>query len=107
MQMIYETFELDVPANSELIMDAITAREGAIPSLASVGRSLESNTDFLMYVNDSMVVDIPYNFDMGFGSFLPFYYDLKLNDVVRVGFRNRSGSLLTLKSTIQYYYPKP
>ncbi|MBA7487189.1 hypothetical protein ES707_22751 [subsurface metagenome] len=105
MRIFYESFEIEVPANSELVMETITGREGALPYVTAVGRDLPTDTDFLLFVNDMMVIDVPYTMKMGFDNFLPFYYQLDLSDVVKAGFRNRTDTPNTMRFTLQYYYP--
>jgi len=105
MQTLYQTWELTVPANSEVLTEALVATVGALPEIASIGRTATSNTSFLFYVNDSLVAEIPAELDIGFGSFFPLYYGLKDNDVTRGGFRNKTAGPLTLLFTIQYSYP--
>ena len=105
MRNYYDTFEIEVPATSELTVETITGREGALPYITSVGREIPADTDFLLYVNDTLVIDIPQSLKMGFDNFIPFYYQLALNDVVKAGFRNRSVTPNTLRFTLQYFYP--
>ena len=105
MKNFYDTYQIEVPANSELTTETIIGREGALPYITSVGRDLDADTDFLLYVNDTLVVDIPWSFKMGFDNFIPFYYQLALNDVVKAGFRNRSVTPNTVRFTLQYFYP--
>lgn len=106
MRNFYETFKLTVPANGELLMPAITGRPGALPFITALGRSTDTTSDFLFFVGDSLVVDIPNTFSMGFGSFMPFFFQLKEDDVTRGGFRNRTASAEDFYFTIQYYYPE-
>ena len=74
MRVFYESFEIVVPANSELVMETITGREGALPYVTAVGRDLDADTDLLVYVNDMLVIDIPYTMKMGlFSLFLLLY----------------------------------
>lgn len=105
MRVFYESFEIEVPENSELVMETITGREGALPYITAAGRDLDTDTDFLLFVNDMLVIDVPETMKMGFDNFLPFYYQLALSDVVKAGFRNRSGTPNTMRFTLQYYYP--
>lgn len=106
MRNHYETFKLTVPAYSELLMPAITGRPGALPFITCLGRSTDTVSDFLFFVGDSQVVDIPNHFSMGFGSFLPFFFLLREDDVTRGGFRNKTDTPEDFYFTIQYYYPE-
>lgn len=105
MRVFYESFEIVVPGNSELVMETITGREGALPYVTAVGRDLDTETDLLVYVNDMLVIDVPDTMKMGFDNFLPFYYQLLVNDVLKGGFRNRTGTPNTMRFTFQYFYP--
>lgn len=106
MRNFYETFKINVPPNSVLLMPSITSRPGALPFLTCIGRSTDTVSDFLFYVNDAQVIDIPNHFTMGYGDFLPFFHQMKGNDVTRGGFRNRTGSAEDFYFTIQYFYPE-
>ncbi|GAH93157.1 unnamed protein product, partial [marine sediment metagenome] len=66
MRIFYESFEIEVPANSELVMETITGREGALPYVTAVGRDLPDDNDFLLFVNDMLVIDVPPTMKMGF-----------------------------------------
>ena len=106
MQVFYESFEIEVAAYSELVMETITGRAGALPYITAVGRDLDVDNDFLLFVNDMLVIDVPPTMKMGFDNFLPFYYQLAIADVVKAGFRNRSATPNTMRFTLQYYYPE-
>lgn len=106
MRTLYETFKLTIPAYTLLFTPALTSRPGALPFITSIGRSTSDISDFLFFVNDSLVIDIPSEFNMGYGDFLPFFYHMKENDVTRGGFRNHKDVEVDFYFTIQYYYPE-
>ncbi len=106
MRNIYQTFSITVPAKTLLLMPAISSRPGELPFITCIGRSTGDNSDFLFFVNDAQVIDIPKELSMGYGDFIPFFYQMKENDVTRGGFRNRRDVSCDFLFTIQYFYPE-
>lgn len=104
METQYDTFEITVPDGQELTIEVLTGRPGFLPYCVSFGRALTADTDFLLYLNNMQPVDVPASMKMGFDNFLPWYHQLKENDVIRAGYRNRSGSEQTLPFTLQYLF---
>lgn len=100
----YDTFTVVVPDGQELTIEVLTGRPGFLPYCVSIGRELIADTDFLLYLNNMLPVDVPAAMKMGFDNFLPWYHQLNENDVIRAGYRNRSGSEQTLAFTIQYVF---
>ena len=106
MRNFYQTYQITVPANTLLLIPCIASRPGALPFITCIGRSTGDNSDFLFFVNDAQVIDIPKELSMGYGDFIPFFYQMKENDVTRGGFRNRVAAEKDFFFTIQYFYPE-
>lgn len=106
MRNFYETFKVTVPPNTVVLISAITSRPGLLPFITCIGRSTGDNSDFLFFVNDAQVIDIPKELSMGYGDYVPFFYQMKDHDVTRGGFRNRTTTEKDFYFTIQYFYPE-
>jgi len=102
VQTHYDPFAINVGAGQEKTIVSLTARPGFLPYFVSFGRSLTADTSFLLYLNNMLVIDVPFSMKMGYDNFLPWYHQLAENDVIRSGFRNSSAGPLDLDFVLQY-----
>jgi len=98
----YKRIDVTIPANGEAVDVILSVPTGATYKVSAVGRFSASNKTMIVRVNDVTIVEIPHDFDMGWGEFIPLNLELKGPATLRIGAIDHTGGETTQPYAVAY-----